>query len=125
MARKNPDMTTWLLLGGVALGAYLIYKAKKGKPAQAATKPKPKGPTHGPPPPPPPGGPGFIAAGAGLVLRKDPAGQMHCMDVAGNPKPMSACQHLVAAQQLEGLGSLGSTGLGSLGGCGMGSLGAC
>lgn len=27
MARRNPDMETWLLLGAVGVGGYLLYKA--------------------------------------------------------------------------------------------------
>ena len=35
MARKNPDMTLWLLVAGAAVGAFFLFRKK----ADAKTKP--------------------------------------------------------------------------------------
>ncbi|MBT8452978.1 MAG: hypothetical protein KJO40_13500 [Deltaproteobacteria bacterium] len=88
MARKNPDMTTWLLLGGVALGAYLIFKAKKGEPAKA----KPQGAAI------PAVGGGAIKGG---VIGAEAPSQLEGMGSLGS----------------GGLGTLGGCGMGSLGAC--------
>lgn len=77
--RKNPSSTTWLLLLGAGVGLYYLLRNDAAKKA--------------------------VAAPGAYVLKRDPSGAPMCFTATGDKAPLSECQHLIEAEQLEGMGN--------------------
>ncbi len=76
--RKNPGSTTWLMLLGAGVGLYYLLRNGAKKP---------------------------VAPPGSYVLKRDPSGAPMCFTAAGDKAPLSECQHLIEAEQLEGMGN--------------------